>query len=119
MTFRALLASRLGAMRLMLVCGSAVVCLLGLAACEKKVENAIVTGKERIPAAPATGVVQDERQVSHERWLIEVTMENGRRASVDVEKRQWDALKVGNRVRMRFSEGEYSHTIWSADLEKL
>jgi hypothetical protein len=86
------------------------------AGCDKKAQNAVITGKDYIPATPATA----EKQSIPEVWVVHVEMERERRKTdAYVTKEKWESFKAGDRVRIRYLEGEFSHAIWSADLEKL
>lgn len=90
---------------------------LGLAGCTKKSQSAVILSKDYIPAH-VEGTPYQERQVDRERWLVRVEMEDGRRTDADIDADLWKTLKVGDRVRAEYSEGNYTRTIWSADLRK-
>ncbi len=93
--------------------------IIALAACDKKSTTAKVIGKGHIPAH-VEGTEWKEREMDHEQWLVTVEFEaGGRKTDAPVDKSQWDALKNGDRVRVNYSEGQYSHTIWGIDLRKL
>lgn len=52
-----------------------------------------------------------------EQWRINVRMiEDGRRFTVRAKKAQFERLKVGDRVKVRYREGKYTGTVWSADI---
>jgi len=116
MIFRATAASRTLASVRALLCSFAIASLWLVAGCERKVQNAVVTGKDYVPASPATAV----RQAIPEVWVVHIEMESeARKVDAYVTKEKWELLKAGDRVRTRYLEGNYSHTIWSTDLEKL
>ena len=94
--------------------------LLTLAGCDKKTQRAEVTAKDYVAAAPKDGTpLTDERQLDHERWLINVEMDDRRRTHVDVTPEAWRALKVGDRVQVDYEQGRYTGTLWGRRLEKL
>ena len=85
--------------------------------CTKKGQRAVVMAKQHIPAHVA-GTEYKEREMDHEQWLVTVEMEDRQTKDAPVEKEQYDALKVGDRVRAKYSQGNYTHTIWAIDIEK-
>lgn len=85
------------------------------AGCTKKTQPAVVIAKDYIPAH-VEGAEYQERQTDHERWLVRVEMEDGRKAEADLEPERWKALNMGDRVQAKYSEGNYTGTIWSVDL---
>lgn len=90
---------------------------LGLAGCTKKSQPAVVLSKEFIPAH-VEGTELKERQTHHDRWLVKVEMESGRKAEADVEPEQWKTLKIGDRVRADYNEGNYTRSIWTVELHQ-
>jgi hypothetical protein len=91
--------------------------MLAVSGCTKKSQNAVVVGKEHI-AAHVPGTDYKEREMDHEQWLVKVQMEDRRVNDAPVEKEQWQSLKVGDRVRVRYSQGNYTGTVWAIDIEK-
>lgn len=52
-----------------------------------------------------------------EQWRIKVEMiEGGPAFTVRAEKAQFERLKVGDRVKVRYREGKYTGTVWSAEI---
>jgi hypothetical protein len=52
-----------------------------------------------------------------EQWRVSVrTVEGGRNFTVRAKRVQYDRLKVGDRVKVRYSEGDFSGTVWSAQI---
>ncbi len=90
---------------------------LGLAGCTKKSQPAVVLSKDYIPAH-VEGTPYQERQVDRERWLVRVEMEDGRKADADIDADLWQTLKVGDRVRAEYTQGNYTGSIWTCDLRR-
>lgn len=88
-----------------------------LVGCTKKTHDAVVVGKEHI-AAHVEGTGYKEREMDHEQWLVKIQIENGPKANAPVEQDQWISLKVGDRVRAKYSQGDYTGTIWAIDIVK-
>ena len=52
-----------------------------------------------------------------EQWRISVRMvEGGRGITVRAEKHQFEKLKIGDRVKVRYREGKYTGTVWNAEI---
>jgi len=52
-----------------------------------------------------------------EQWRINVQMiEGGRWFTVRAQKAQYEKLKIGDRVKVRYREGKYTGTVWSAEI---
>ena len=52
-----------------------------------------------------------------EQWRVNVRMiEGGRNFTVRAKRAQYERLKAGDRVKVRYSEGNYSGTVWSAEI---
>jgi hypothetical protein len=52
-----------------------------------------------------------------EQWRIEVRMiGDGLGLTVHAEKLQFERLKVGDRVKVRYSQGKYTGTAWGAEI---
>jgi hypothetical protein len=64
------------------------------------------------------GTSKDPRAYpGHEQWRISVRMvEGGRAFTVRAEQRQFEKLKAGDRVKVRYREGKYTGTVWSAEI---
>ena len=66
----------------------------------------------------ARGTSKDPRAYPGlEQWRIKVRMiEGGRGFTVRAEKAQFERLKVGDRVKVRYREGKYTGAVWSAEI---
>jgi hypothetical protein len=65
------------------------------------------------------GTSRDPRALKDEQWLVKVRMiDDGRTFYVQAEKGQFDKLKEGDRVRVRYRIGKYARTVWDAEIEK-
>ena len=64
------------------------------------------------------GTSKDPRAYpGQEQWRISVRMvEGGRAFTVRAKQRQFEKLKVGDRVKVRYREGKYTGTVWSAEI---
>ena len=64
------------------------------------------------------GTSKDPRAYpGQEQWRISVRMvEGGRALTVRAEQRQFEKLKAGDRVKVRYREGKYTGTVWSAEI---
>lgn len=52
-----------------------------------------------------------------EQWRVSVrTTEGGRSFTVRAKRTQYERLKVGDRVKVRYREGNYTGTVWSAEI---
>lgn len=52
-----------------------------------------------------------------EQWRITIRMvAGGRHFMVQAKQAQYERLKVGDRVKVRYREGNYSGTVWSAEI---
>jgi hypothetical protein len=52
-----------------------------------------------------------------EQWRISVRMvEGGRQFMVLAKRAQFEKLKAGDRVKVRYREGKYTGTVWSAEI---
>jgi hypothetical protein len=67
----------------------------------------------------ARGTSRDPRALKAEQWLVKVRMTNdGRTFNVQAEQEQFDKLKEGDRVQVRYRTGKYTKTVWAAEIEK-
>lgn len=61
---------------------------------------------------------QDPRAVDHEQWIATVQMLRDRRlVEVRMDRARWEKIKVGDQVHVRYREGKYTGTIWSAEMD--
>lgn len=51
-----------------------------------------------------------------EQWRVKVTIVGVGGANVLATKRQYEKLKVGDRVKVRYKQGKYTGTVWSAEI---
>lgn len=64
----------------------------------------------------ARGTSKDPRASTEEQWRVTVEMvEVSRRFVVRTDRAHYDKLKKGDRVKVRYSEGNYTGTVWGAE----
>lgn len=64
------------------------------------------------------GTSRDPRAGIDEKWLVKVEMvQNGRRFSIHTDRTHYDKVKVGDRIKVRYSEGKYTGTVWGSEIE--
>lgn len=64
------------------------------------------------------GTSQDPRAGHDEKWLVKVRLvEDGRWINVHTDRAHYEKVKVGDRIRVRYKEGNYTGTVWSAEIE--
>ena len=64
------------------------------------------------------GTSRDPRALKDEQWRVKVRMIYDRRTfNVQADQRQFDKLKEGDRVRVRYQVGKYTKTVWGAEIE--
>lgn len=73
--------------------------------------------KEHVPAH-VEGTELRERQTKNERWLVDVKMADGRRATADLEEAEWKTYQVGERVRATYAQGDYTGSVWWCVIRK-
>jgi hypothetical protein len=62
------------------------------------------------------GTSKDPRASTEEQWRVTVEIVNvGRTIVVRTDRAHFDKLKNGDRVRVRYKEGNYTGTVWDAD----
>jgi hypothetical protein len=65
------------------------------------------------------GTRRDPRALKDEQWLVKVRMINdGRTFNVQADQGQFDKLKEGDRVKVRYRLGKYTKTIWDAEIDE-
>lgn len=87
---------------------------------EKPIEPGVddITVDSHVMNKDVRGTSKDPRATNHELWLVKVQMmEGGRQFTVQAEQARYERLKAGDRVRVRYREGKYTHTVWSAEIE--
>jgi hypothetical protein len=81
---------------------------------EKPVELGVddITVDSYVMNQDARGTSKDPRATNHEQWLVKVqVVEGGRQFNVQAEQAQYERLKASDRVRVRYREGKYTHTV--------
>jgi len=65
------------------------------------------------------GTSRDPRALKDEQWLVKVRMiHDGRTFNIQTEQGQFDKLKEGDRVQVRYRIGKYTKTVWGAEIGK-
>jgi hypothetical protein len=65
------------------------------------------------------GTSRDPRALKDEQWRVKVRMINdGRTFDVQAEQGQFDKLKEGDRVQVRYRLGKYTKTVWDAEIDE-
>lgn len=63
------------------------------------------------------GTSHDPRAVQDEQWRVTVrTVADGRTLVVQAQQTQFEQLKEGERVRVRYRAGKYTGTAWNAEI---
>lgn len=97
---------------------SCLVLLFCFAGCVEKGGVGIVLSKEFIPAAPPEQEVLKEHQFRFDQWKVLVQMvEDRRKVNVVLDQPEWEKIKVGDRVNVRYSQGKYTGAIWSSEIK--
>ena len=64
------------------------------------------------------GTSKDPRATKDEQWRITVQIEDiGLRKLIQSDRPHYDKLKVGDRIRVAYYKGNYTGTVWAADIE--
>ena len=67
----------------------------------------------------ARGTSRDPRALKAEQWLVKVRMiDDGRTFNVHAEQAQFDKLKEGDRVKVKYRIGKYTKTVWGSEIEQ-
>jgi hypothetical protein len=65
------------------------------------------------------GTSRDPRALKDEQWRVKVRMiSDSRTFSVQANQSEFDKLKEGDRIQVRYHVGKYTGTVWGAELEK-
>lgn len=65
------------------------------------------------------GTSHDPRALKDEQWRVKVRMIYDRRTfNVQAEQGQFDKLKEGDRIQVRYRLGKYTKTVWGAEIEE-
>ena len=62
------------------------------------------------------GTKKDPRASTDEQWRVTVQMDSGRKFVVHTDRARYDKIKAGDRVKVRYKEGNYTGTVWSAEI---
>ncbi len=96
----------------------ALVAALSLAACVKKGGEAVVLDRDYIPATYSTAAGEEGRELVAEQWILRVRMQDdAKRIRVSVDLPAWEKAKPGDRVKVSYSQGKYTGTVWAAELK--
>ena len=76
-----------------------------------------ITVDQYVMKPEVRGTSKDPRAFAAEHWRIAVRMvESGRQFNVLADQSQWEKMKPGDRVKVRYSEGKYTGTVWGAEI---
>jgi hypothetical protein len=65
------------------------------------------------------GTSRDPRALKDEQWRVKVRMiHDGRTFNVQAQQGQFDKLKEGDRVQVRYRLGKYTKTVWGAEIRE-
>jgi len=68
--------------------------------------------------AEARGTSRDPRALTREQWIVNVRMlDDGREFQVPADQAKWKKLRENDRVRVRYRTGQYTGTVWAAEIE--
>jgi hypothetical protein len=64
------------------------------------------------------GMSRDPRAGAEEQWRVKVRLaSDGRQFNVQANKAKWEKLKPGDRIKVKYSEGKYTGTVWGAEIQ--
>lgn len=64
------------------------------------------------------GTSKDPRASSEEQWRITVDILEARRSHmIRTDREHYDRLKIGDHVKVRYRQGQYTGAVWTADIE--
>jgi hypothetical protein len=64
------------------------------------------------------GTSKDPRAGSEEEWLVKVEMVQVSRAfNIQTDRAHYDKVKVGDRIKVRYSGGKYTGAVWDSEIE--
>ena len=65
----------------------------------------------------ARGTSRDPRATDDEQWIVRVQMIGGPRIKVQTDKAHWDKVKIGDQINVSYRQGNYTGTVWAAEIE--
>lgn len=64
------------------------------------------------------GTSKDPRAKSEEQWRVTVEITNARQSCMILtERARYDKLKIGDRIKVRYRQGQFTGKVWFADIE--
>ena len=64
------------------------------------------------------GTSKDPRAQSEEQWRVKVDIVNARRShTIHTDRAHYAKVKVGDRIKVRYRQGQFTGTVWIADIE--
>jgi hypothetical protein len=64
------------------------------------------------------GTSKDPRAKSEEQWRVTVEIANARQSCMILtERARYDKLKIGDRIKVRYRQGQFTGKVWFADIE--
>jgi hypothetical protein len=64
------------------------------------------------------GTSKDPRATTDEQWRIRVEIAAARQSQViRTDRAHYDKLKIGDRIKVRYRQGQYTGKVWFADIE--
>ena len=79
-----------------------------------------ITVGQLVMKAADRGTPRDPRALKDEQWLITVrVVDGGRTFYVHANQAQYEQLKPGDLVKLKYGVGKYTGTVWSADIVEL
>lgn len=64
------------------------------------------------------GTSRDPRATDHECWIVNVQMvADLRRFNVPTDNLHWEKVKIGDRIKVSYRQGNYTGTVWSAEID--
>jgi hypothetical protein len=93
----------------------------GATATSEPVERELAAGEIVVEAfvmkKEVRGTKKDPRASSAEQWRVTVQMvDGGRRFVVRTDRAHYEKANPGNRIKVRYKEGNYTGTIWDAEI---
>ena len=78
-----------------------------------------ITVDEYVMKSQVRGTSRDPRALKDEQWRVKVRMiYDGSTFNVLAEQTQFEKLKEGDQVRVRYKLGKYTKTVWGAQIEE-